>query len=51
MASAASAGIPPRSSALIGAIRLGPGDITNIAVAALPFRMRVWSGAAPIPDV
>ena len=39
------------SSALSVAVRLGPGDITNVAVAALRSRMRAWPGAAPRPDV
>ena len=36
---------------LIGAVRLGVGDIADAAVAALRSRMHIWSGAAPRLDV
>ena len=39
------------TGALMDAARLGARDIAVAAVAALRSRMRVWPGAAPIPDV
>ena len=51
VAQAAAANPNCPSSSLMTAIRLGPEEITNVAVAALRSRTRVWSGAARRPDV